>query len=379
MSELLTRGVAKTLPKGLGEKKLKSGDKLRVYWGIDPTGTKMHIGHTIPMRKLQQFADAGHKAILVIGSFTAMLGDPSDKDSMRKPLTRKEVEANFASYKKQAEKVLDFSKVEVVYNHEWLEKLGYEEIMQHTSLFTVQQMEQRDAFEKRLKAGSPLGIHELLYPMMVGYDSVHLDIDCEIGGTDQEFNMLAGRTMQKALGKREKFVLATPLINGIDGRLMSKTYDNCVYLDDEPSDMFGKVMRINDDLMETYFECCTGIPMEEVAEILKGEPRGAKIRLARELVTMYHSKKDADSAEMHYNEAASGDVPSDTPEITVKPGTLLIDVLTEHKLVASKSEARRMIEQGGIKKDAHVIDSIEATADAGAYKIGKRKFVKITT
>ena len=378
MSELLTRGVANVIPKDLAEKKLKSDKKLRVYWGIDPTGSKMHVGHTVPMRKLQQFANEGHHAILLIGSFTAMLGDPSDKEAMRKPLTKDEVKENFESYKRQAEKILDFSKVEVVYNHEWLEKLTYEDIMHHTSLFTVQQMEQRDAFEKRLKKGSPLGVHEFLYPMMVGYDSVHLDVDCEIGGSDQEFNMLAGRTMQKAMGKREKFVLTTPLIEGIDGRLMSKTYNNCVYLDDEPNDMFGKMMSMNDDLMETYFECCTDVPMNEVKEILAGSPRDAKVRLAKEIVTLYHDAKAADSAAANFDAVfKDGGVPDDMPEVSVKKGSLLIDVLVAEGLIGSKSEARRLVEQGGIKKDDVIIDSIESEAEEGVYKVGKRKFLKI--
>ena len=378
MSELLTRGVANVIPKDLAEKKLKSDKKLRVYWGIDPTGSKMHVGHTVPMRKLQQFANEGHHAILLIGSFTAMLGDPSDKEAMRKPLTKDEVKENFESYKRQAEKILDFSKVEVVYNHDWLEKLTYEDIMHHTSLFTVQQMEQRDAFEKRLKKGSPLGVHEFLYPMMVGYDSVHLDVDCEIGGSDQEFNMLAGRTMQKAMGKREKFVLTTPLIEGIDGRLMSKTYNNCVYLDDEPNDMFGKMMSMNDDLMETYFECCTDVPMNEVKEILAGSPRDAKVRLAKEIVTLYHDAKAADSAAANFDAVfKDGGVPDDMPEVSVKKGSLLIDVLVAEGLIGSKSEARRLVEQGGIKKDDVIIDSIESEAEEGVYKVGKRKFLKI--
>jgi len=377
-SDLLTRGVAKVIPQALAEEKLKSGKKLRVYWGIDPTGTRMHVGHTIPMRKLMQFANHGHHAILIIGSFTAMLGDPSDKDAMRKALTREQVQANFKSYKEQAGKVLDFSKIEVRYNDEWLSKLTYDDIMKHASLFTVQQMEQREAFERRMKAGNPLGVHEFLYPMMVGYDSVVLDVDCEIGGTDQEFNMLAGRTMQKAFGKRDKFVLTTPLIEGTDGRLMSKTYDNCIWLDDSSKDMYGKVMRMKDELMPTYFECCTDVATDDVKKILKGSPRDAKARLAAEIVTLYHGAVAAKSAAAEFdNVFKDHGTPEDMPEVKVKKGTKLADVLMEKGIVPSKSELRRLIEQGGIKKDDVAVTSIEAPADPGVYKVGKRKFLKI--
>lgn len=378
MSELLTRGVTNVTPKDLAEKKIEAGKPLRVYLGIDPTGSHLHLGHSVPLRKLQAFADAGNEVIFLIGSFTAMIGDPTGQDAMRAALTKEEVEKNFEDYKAQASKVLDFSKVEIRYNHEWLEKLGFEDIAKLASNFTVQQMLERDMFDKRIKEGNPITVTEFLYPLMVGYDSVVLDVDCELGGNDQYFNMLAGRTLQKTHGKRDKFVLTTKLIEGTDGRKMSKTYDNCIYLDDEPNEMFGKAMRVHDDLMETYFECCTDIPMDEVQKILAGNPREAKIQLAREIVTLYHDANAADLAEKHYNEAAAGDVPSDAPEVKAKKGTLLIDFLVEQKLVASKSEGRRLIEQGGVKMGDTAIDSIEAQVEAGEYKIGKRKFVKIT-
>lgn len=225
--------------------------------------------------------------------------------------------------------------------------------------------------------GEDLSPTEFLYPLMQGYDSVMLDVDCEIGGNDQLFNMLCGRKLQKAYGKRDKFVLTTKLIEGTDGRKMSKTYNNCIYLDDKPSEMFGKVMRVEDSLMATYFECCTDVPLDEVKKILKGDARSAKIRLAREIVTMYHGAEGAEGAEVHYNQAAAGGVPEDAPEVKAKKGTLLIDFLVEQKLIASKSEGRRMIEQGGVKHNDAVVDSIEAVVEEGEYKIGKRKFVKI--
>ncbi len=378
MSELLTRSVAKVIPKDLAEKKMKSGKKMRVYWGIDPTSSKIHLGHTVPMRKLMQFANEGHEAILIIGSFTAMIGDPSDRDSLRQPLTREEVEANFQTYKEQASKVIDFSKIQVRYNHEWLAKLTYAEIVSHASKFTVQQMEERAMFKERMSKDKPVHVHEFLYPLMVGYDSVVLDVDCELGGTDQEFNMLAGRTLQAAFGKREKFVLTTPLIEGTDGRKMSKTYNNCIYLDDDIDDMFGKVMSMKDGLMKTYFECCTDIPMKEIGAILKGKPRDAKVRLAKEIVTLYHGKEAADAAENEFDAVfKEGGVPDDILDIHAMSGTPLIETLLEHELIASKSEGRRLIEGGGIKKDNVVVDSMHAKSEKGTYKIGKRRFIKI--
>ena len=297
---------------------------------------------------------------------------------MREPLSKEQIEKNFETYKEQASKILDFSKVEIRFNDEWLGKLTGREIMEISSHFTIQQMLQRDMFKKRMAKGEDLNPTEFLYPLMQGYDSVVLDVDCEIGGNDQLFNMLAGRKLQKAYGKREKFVLTTKLIEGTDGRKMSKTYENCIYLDDAPNDMFGKVMRIADNLMETYFECCTNIPMDEIKKIIAGDPRSAKVRLAKEIVTLYHSAEAADTAEKHYNEAAAGDVPSDAPEVKTKKGTLLIDFLVEQKLVASKSEARRLIEQGGIKMSDTVIESLNTVVAEGEYKIGKRKFIKIS-
>ncbi len=379
MNELLTRAVTNVTPKDLAEKKLKAGKPIRVYLGIDPTGAHLHLGHSVPLRKLQAFCDAGNEVIFLIGSFTAMIGDPSGRDAMREALTKEDVEKNFLDYKKQAEKVLDFSKVKIMYNHEWLEKITFEEIVKLSSNFTVQQMLERDMFSKRMKEGNPISVHEFLYPLMVGYDSVVMDVDCELGGNDQYFNMLAGRTLQTALGKKDKFVLTTKLIEGTDGRKMSKTYNNCIYLDDEARDMFGKVMRIKDELMETYFECCTDVPMSEVGEILKGSPRDAKVRLAKEIVTLYHSAEGAEGAEAEFNKVfAEGGVPDEIEEAKAKKGAKVIDVLVDEGLIASKSEARRLVEQGGIKKDDKAIDSIDTEVEEGIYKVGKRKFIRLT-
>lgn len=373
--DLLTRGVAKVIPEDLAKAKIASGKKMRIYNGVDPTGSKLHIGHTVPLRKLQAFAEAGHEVFFLIGSFTAMIGDPSGRDESRAALTHEQIEANFKTYKQQASKVLDFSKIKVVYNHEWLEKLNGRDLLKLSSFFTKQQMEQRDMFVRREKEGKPIFINEFLYPLFQGYDSAHLDVDCELGATDQEFNMLAGRTLQHALGKREKFVLTVKIIEGTDGRKMSKTYNNCIYLDDEPEEMFGKVMSLKDDLMATYFECCTDVPMEEVKEILAGKPRDAKARLARAITALYHGAQAAKGAEEAFDRIfTSKEVPEDIPEVKAKKGTLLIDVLVASKLVSSKSEARRVIKQKGVKLNGAVIDSIETTVQAGTLQVGKRKF-----
>ncbi len=386
--ELLTRAVEKVIPEDLAEKKLKSGKPIRIYLGIDPTGSKLHIGHTVPLRKLQAFAEAGHEVIFLVGSFTAMIGDPSGRDEMRQALTKKDVENNFKTYKEQASKVLDFKKIKVTYNHEWLEKLTPQDFLKLASFFTKQQLEQRDMFVKREEEGKPVYVNELMYPLLQGYDSSHMDVDAELGATDQEFNMLAGRTMNKALGKREKFVLTVKILLGTDGRKMSKTYDNCIYIEDEPNDMFGKVMSVNDELMGDYFECCTDVPMDEVKKIIKGDPREAKVRLAKEIVTLYHGEKAAESASEAFDKVFKDkEVPDDMPEVKVKKGTKVIDVITENKLVSSKSEARRVIEQGGVKLNDEAIDSIEAEVGEGlapedmakgvVLKVGKRKFLKI--
>jgi len=378
-SDLLTRSVCDVVPRALAEEKLASGRKLRIYWGIDPTGSKLHLGHAVPLRKFRAFQDAGHEMIFLIGSFTAMIGDPSGQDKMREPLTEETITKNFETYKKQASAIVDFSNVKIVYNHEWLGKMTFSDVVKLAGNFTVQQMLEREMYKRRLEEGKPIGYHEFLYPLMQGYDSVHLDVDCEMGGNDQLFNMLAGRTLMQACGsKREKFVLTLKLLEGTDGRKMSKTYGNCIYIEDEPSDMYGKVMSVNDNLMEQYFECCTDVPMEEVKKILKGKPRDAKARLAREIVTLYHGEKAALAAEQEFiNVFKEGGLPEDMPEVKVKKGTPLIDVLVKEKLIASKSEARRLVEQGGIKVNDKPVTSIDATMEEGIVRVGKRKFLKI--
>lgn len=373
IGELLDRAVAAVIPRELAEKKLRSGDRLRVYWGIDPTGTKIHLGHTLSLRKLKAFSDLGHEVILVIGSFTAMIGDPTGRDAARTPLTKEDVEENFKDYKRQAEKILDFSKIEIRKNGDWLSPLNFSDIIKLASTFTVQQMLKRDMFQRRLEEDKPISVHEFLYPLMVGYDSVVLDVDCELGGSDQEFNMLAGRHMQQAFGKRDKFVLTTRLIEGIDGRKMSKSFNNCIYLDDAPGDMYGKLMAVKDELVQTYFECTTDVPMEEIPSILAGHPKEAKMRLAREIVTIYHSADAATKAEEAWVSTFSkGEVPEDVP---TAPAGKLRDIVGG----VSTSELRRLVEQGAVSyvESGEKISSIDADISSGTIRIGKHRFIRV--
>ena len=373
IGELLTRGVENVIPKELATKKLHSGEKLRIYFGVDPTGPKLHLGHAVPLRKLREFSELGHHVIFLVGSFTAMIGDPTGRDAAREPLTTEQVQENFKSYKRQAEKILDFSKVEVRYNDEWLAPLRFGDIVKLASNFTVQQMLGRDMFQKRISDGKPISLHEFLYPLMVGYDSVVLDVDCELGGSDQEFNMLAGRHLQQATGGRDKFVLTTKLIEGTDGRKMSKTYDNCVYLEDEPSQMYGKLMSAKDELVKTYLEVCTDLSEGEVADILAMHPKEAKMRLAREIVTMYHDADAARAAEDDWqNTFQDGGVPENVP--TVAAGKLR-DIIAD----VSTSELRRLVEQGAITSatSGKKIESIDEVIENDTLRIGKHRFLKV--
>jgi tyrosyl-tRNA synthetase len=336
------------------------------------------LGHSVPLRKLKSFADAGHHVIFLVGSFTAMIGDPTDREATRPPLSKEQVRDNFYTYKKQAQKILDFSKVEIRYNDEWLAPLRFSEIVKLASNFTVQQMLQRDMFEKRMSEGKPVALHEFLYPLMVGYDSVMLDVDCELGGSDQEFNMLAGRHLQQAFKKRDKFVLTTKLIEGTDGRKMSKTYDNCVFLEDAPNDMYGKIMSVKDELLPVYFECTTDVPTGEVKEILAGHPKEAKMRLAREIVEMYHSSDAAKKAQENFtNTFSKGEAPTNIPEVSVAKGTALLDALAS--LGESKSELRRLIEAGAVGEvdGGKFSDSNIKLERTMSLRIGKHRFLKI--
>ena len=389
INELLTRSVTDVVPRELANTKLASGKKLRIYFGIDPTGDKLHLGHAVPLRKLQAFQEAGHEVILVIGSFTAMIGDPSGRDTLREPLTETQVKKNFATYKKQAELVLDMKKVEVRFNNEWLGKLKPKQIIDLASKFTAQQVLERDMFRIRQQRNLPIAMHELLYPLFVGYDSVVLDVDAEIGGNDQLFNMLCGRTLQQTYKKREKFVLTTKLLEGTDGRKMSKTYDNCIYLTDKPDDMYGKIMSIKDELIVPYFEACTNVPADKIAAVAKElaakqKPKTYKAQLAREIVTLYHNAKAATAAEAEFNSVHRDKaMPADVPTVKIPAGQkslAITDLLVHAKLAPSKAQARRLVEQGGVKVGGKVIAdwrTAVALKSGLVIQVGSRKFVKL--
>lgn len=386
VDELLTRGVQTVMPaKGLKEM-LKSGKKLKMYLGFDPTSTRIHLGNAVPLRKLRDFQNMGHEVIFLVGSFTAMIGDTSDKDAMRKPLTLEEIEKNFHTYKEQASKVIDFSKAKIVYNGDWLSDLSFKNIVELAQHFTVQQMIERDMYQKRITEGKPIGLHEFLYPLMQGFDSVHLEPDLEIGGNDQMFNMLAGRTLLKAYKDKEKFVLTTPLIEGTDGRKMSKSYGNTIDLTDTPKDMFGKVMSMSDELIIKYFILCTDVSVKEIDEIdsdlKKGtNPRDAKMRLGQEIVALYHGVEAATQAKQEFiNMFQKGGLPDDIPDFKMNGERNIIDLLECCKLIESRAEGKRLIQQGGVKIDGKKIDDIAKTIHLKkgmVIQAGKRRCAKI--
>lgn len=384
--EILSRGVEAIVPKkGLLEK-MKAGKKLKVYLGMDPTSTRIHLGNAVPLRKLRDFQIAGHEVIFLVGSFTALIGDTSDKDAMRKPLTTEEIEANFHTYKEQASKILDFKKAKIMYNGDWLSTLSFKNVVELAQQFTVQQMIERDMYQKRLEAGKPIGLHEFFYPLMQGYDSVHMEVDLEIGGNDQLFNMLAGRTLLQAYKGKEKHVLTTPLIEGLDGRKMSKSYGNTINITDEPTDMYGKIMSMTDELIIKYFILCTDLPIKEIdaidVELKKGmNPRDAKMKLAREIVMLYHSQSEAMQAEDDFvNVFKKGGVPEDMPEFKISGDRNIIDLLELCGLIATKSDGRRAVEQGGVRVNDQKVESVDEVIHLEkdmVIQVGKRRFARI--
>lgn len=388
ITEILTRGVEEVIIRQELEELLRSGKKITLYLGIDPTGSQLHLGHAIALRKLRDFQRLGHRVIFLIGSFTALIGDTSDKDSPRVPLTPEQIEENFKTYKQQASKILDFSKIELKYNSEWLSKLNFKDILQLANKFTVQQMIEREMYRKRIAESKPIGLHEFLYPLMQGYDSVAMNVDLEIGGNDQLFNMLAGRTLQKVINNRNKHVLTVKLLEGIDGRKMSKTYGNVINITDEPNEQYGRVMSMKDELILQYFELCTDVAMSEVEEIKRGlkageNPKNAKMRLGREIVALYHGKTAAEAAEKEFIKIfQKRDLPSEIEEKTMpKKSYGICELLFETGLAPSKSEARRLVEGGGVNIDEKRIADPKLEIILGKkailIKVGKRHFLKV--
>jgi tyrosyl-tRNA synthetase len=392
IKEALTRGVENVYPNREElEKALMSGKKLRIYNGIDPTG-KLHIGHLAVLNKMRQFQDLGHEVIVLIGDFTATIGDPTGKAETRKVLTRKQVLANAKSYKRQIEKILNKkSKIRFLYNEKWTNKLKPADLLTIARNFTVARLLERDMFQKRIKDGGDITVQEFMYPILQAYDSVTMDVDMEIGGNDQTFNMLAGRTLMKKMKNKEKFVLATKLLVDALGKKMGKTEGNMVNLDEGPNEMFGKIMSWPDGLIINCFELCTRVPMDKIEEIKKiPNPRDQKVILAKELVAMFHGLKPAELAEEEFNKVhRNKELPEDMLIFYIPGGSQVkeyfsLDLLCDAKLASSKNEAKRLIEAGAVsvifnsqdKKLTNWRESIKIE-NGMVIKVGNRKFAKI--
>lgn len=387
IKELLERGVTNIIEKDHLKKELGSGKKLRVKYGIDPTGPKVHLGHAVSFWKLRQFQELGHKVILIIGDYTAWIGDPSDKKSERKPLTREQVLKNEKSYLDQIGMVLDLQKTEIHHNSEWHEKESKRDLLEQAMNFTVNQMSQRDNFAKRLSEDKPIGLHEFLYPLLQGMDSVAVRADIEIGGNDQYFNLLAGRTLQKKYKQKPQDIMTLELLVGTDGRKMSKSYNNAVYLLDSPEEKYGKLMSMNDDVMWNFFVLASDFSQREIEkykqEVKIGRnPKEIKGILAENIVARYHGSSEAKKAAEHFERTiVKKEVPEKITEIEItKEIQSLANLLVEIKLVSSKSEGKRLIEQGGVRVDGAVIGDREAIIEPVSgmiIQVGKRRFIKI--
>ncbi|MBP7842971.1 tyrosine--tRNA ligase [Candidatus Woesebacteria bacterium] len=393
LDEVLTRGVAEVLPNKESLKKLLQEKKIRLYLGIDPTGSLLTLGHSVVLRKLQRFAELGHEVILLIGNGTVRIGDPTGKDTTRPELTDEQINENFKSWKEQASKVLDFNKIEIRHNGDWLDKLTMPDVVKLMAKTTVQQLMERDMFQDRLKEGKPIHGHEIMYPLLQGYDSVAMDVDLEIGGTDQTFNMMMGRTLQKAYNNHEKWVLTTPIINGTDGRKMSKSYGNFVALTENSNDMYGKLMSTADEEIITYFEVLTDLPMSEIeemaAKIEAGEnPMQFKKKLAFIITEMYHDAQKANEAQEHFQKTVQEkEIPDDVPEVSVGQEILsLLELVQKCIPEESNSNLRRLIEQGAVelieqgessgKKPTDPYQTVEL-ASVAVVRIGKRRYFKL--
>lgn len=367
--------------------KLKENRPLRIKLGADPTAPDIHLGHTVVLNKLRQFQQFGHEVYFLIGDFTGMVGDPSGKNSTRPPLSREDVLRNAETYKEQIFKILDPQKTKIVFNSEWLGKLGTEGMIRLTSNYTVARMLEREDFKNRFTNQQPIAIHEFIYPLLQGYDSVELKADIELGGTDQTFNLLVGRELQKSSGQKPQVAMTLPLLVGLDGeKKMSKSLGNYIGVTEKPSDMFGKIMSISDELMWDWYDLLSFRPLEEIAQ-LKSEvsagknPRDVKILLAKEIITRFHDEVAANTAEQEFiNRFQKGAIPDEMPEFTIEGEIGLAALLKEAGLVPSTSEAIRSAQQGGIKIDGKKIEDVKQVAQKGTFvfQVGKRKFARIT-
>lgn len=388
IEQVLTRRVEKILPTKEGLAGLMEKRKIRLYQGFDPTGSRLHLGHSIGLRKLMDFANLGHEVIFLFGTGTVLVGDPSLRDSARKTITQEEIKKNIKDWKQQAAPLVDFSKVTIKENGDWLLPLALKDIIKIASNISALQLFKREMFQRRLKRGDTVWYHETMYPLLQGYDSVAMDVDLEIGGTDQEFNMLIGRDLQRKMNNKEKYVLTYPMILGTDGKQMSKSSGNCVWLDDTPQDMFGKIMSMPDSQTLPYLILVTNIPMSRIAQVQDSlqskemHPMEAKRLCAWEVVKDFHGRKAADEAGEEFRETFSeGKLPSDIPTVVIKTKKLSpVDLLCEAKLASSRSNARRLIEQGGVKVDGSVLQdekTLVSIRKGMIIQVGKRRYARV--
>jgi len=385
IAEILTRGAEEIIERESLKKKLESGKQLRIKFGIDPTGSELHLGHAVPLQKLRQFQNLGHQIILLIGDYTAMIGDPTGRNESRPILSVEKIKENMKTYVRQASKILNINKLEIKYNSEWYGKPNFSHLlMELTSKITVARVLERDDFQKRLKEGSDIQMQEILYPLLQGYDSVALLADVELGGADQKFNMLMGRKIQKRYNQEEQDIITVPLLIGMDGKKkMSKSYGNYIALLDSPEEMFGKIMSIADSLIISYFELCTGVSIEEIEKYKKEltadkNPRDIKMILGKKIVKLYHSEHDAKQAEDYFIKTFSQkETPTEMLEIKPRDKNILA-VLSEAKFAKSKSDARRLVKQGGVKINDKKVSSIDAIVKSGdIIQKGSRFFARI--
>ena len=364
------------------DKKIKSGKKLTIKLGADPSRPDLHIGHSVVLRALKQFQDMGHEVVFVVGDFTGMIGDPSGKSKTRPSLTFEQTRKSAETYLEQATKILDKEKTRIVFNSEWLSKMNFEDVIKLASHYTVARIMERDDFKNRFENNLPLSMHELLYPLMQGYDSVALNADIEIGGTDQTFNLLVGRDLQKDYGQESQVVMTFPLLVGLDGKeKMSKSLDNYIGISEDPFSKLEKSMKIPDDVLRQYFELTTDLPIEEINSIMSGDIREAHFRFAKELLTMYDDVNEFEYLKQKYLNIAKGGIPTDVEEVKIKEDEINIcDLLVRVGFASSKGEAKRMIKGNGVKLNSKTVNDISKTIitkEENIIQFGKNKFKKV--
>lgn len=387
--DILTRCAVDVIERGDLQERLdhaaSKGRKLRIKFGMDPSSPDLHVGHSVQLLRLRAMQQAGHQIVLIVGDATAMVGDPSGRNKLRPQLTREDVEKNLVTYTEQAGRVLDMARTEVHRNSEWFDKMRFEDVLRLAGKATVARMLERDTFEKRMAAGEAIGVHEFLYPLMQGWDSVMIKCDVEIGGTDQLFNLLVGRELQEKEGQPPQICLTFPLINGLDGRKMSKSYGNAIGLTESAPEMFGKVMSLGDDVMGTWFELLTDLSKDEIAALLAGHPRTSKARLGEEIAAFYHGRDAGRAASDAFDrQFRDRELPTDIPEVAHNwpaEGVPLAVLLRDLGLAPSSNEARRTVEQGGVKLGGEVHKDpkflVQRPGEPLLIQFGKRKFVRV--